>query len=332
MEVLSMPTEMGLDVRVAHISHPAQDVIALDLRPDEGGTLVPFTAGAHIDIELPARDAQGRPMVRQYSLCNDPSETHRYVVAVGRDANGRGGSVWLHDCLKEGDSLRIGLPRNHFPLEESAAHSVLVAGGIGITPLLAMARRLSALGRRWVLYYCARSPERAAFLDELKQMPGEVVPVFDGIPGGRPIDLPAVMAGAPADAHLYCCGPASLMQAFERAAAGRPPQRVHVEWFKPRPVPGDAAPEDAPFEVKLARSGLRLAVPAGTSLLDVLLEAGVAVPHSCCDGVCGTCETRVLDGVPDHRDSVFFGEEKRATDRMIVCVSRCIGPSLTLDL
>jgi vanillate O-demethylase ferredoxin subunit len=198
-----------------------------------------------------------------------------------------------------------------------------------------MARRLSALGRPWTLYYCARTPDRAAFLDELKALPGRVIPVFDGVAGGAPIDFARVMADTPADAHLYCCGPATLMEAFERAAATRESGSVHVEWFKPRPASTTAtatASADGEFVVKLAHSGVALTVPPQKSILDVLIEAGVAVQYSCCDGVCGTCETRVLDGVPDHRDSVLLGEDAHATDRMMVCVSRCSGASLTLDL
>jgi vanillate O-demethylase ferredoxin subunit len=310
-------------------------VVALDLRAQDGIELPHFTPGSHIDIELPVRDSNGHFMVRQYSLSNDSAETHRYVIGVGRDASSRGGSVFLHDQVEVGASLRISTPRNHFPLQESAQHSVMVAGGIGITPLLAMARRLSTLGKAWTLYYCARTPAHAAFLDELQGLPGTVITVFDGVPDGKPIDLPAVVRDAPVEAHLYCCGPASLMQAFEAAASGCDPAKVHVEWFKPRPT---AAPtsmrthEDAPFPVHLARSGKTLGIPPDKSILDVLLEAGIAVPHSCCDGVCGTCETRVLEGIPDHRDSVLFGEDAKATDKMMVCISRSKSAGLTLDL
>ncbi|MDM0050540.1 PDR/VanB family oxidoreductase [Variovorax sp. J22R115] len=313
----------------------ADGVVAIELRAVDGYELTPFAAGSHIDVELPVRDAHGHFIVRQYSLCNDPAEHDRYVIGVGRDANTRGGSAYLHDNLQVGDVVHISTPRNHFQLYEPAPSSVLVAGGIGVTPMLAMARRLSALGQRWTLYYCARTPERAAFLDELKALPGHVIPVFDGVPGGTPIDLSKVMADAPTDAHLYCCGPTTLMEAFERAAATRDPSTVHVEWFKPRPVVASATAGvkgDGNFVVKLANSGVTLTIPPQKSILDVLIEAGIAVQHSCCDGVCGTCETRVLEGIPDHRDSVLLGEEANATDRIMVCVSRCAGASLTLDL
>jgi len=331
---LSPPSTTGLNVRVHDRRAVADGVIAIELRATDGYELSRFTAGSHIDVELTVRDGHGHFIVRQYSLCNDPAEHHRYVIAVGRDANTRGGSAYLHDQLKVGDIVHISTPRNHFQLYEPAPHSVLVAGGIGITPLLAMARRLSALGRTWTLYLCARTPERAAFLDELKSLPGTVIPVFDGVPGGAPIDLERVISDAPADAHLYCCGPTTLMEAFEQAAARREAHTVHVEWFKPRPASAatDVAAASGSFELKLAHSGVTLAVPPEKSILDVLIEAGVAVQYSCCDGVCGTCETRVLEGIPDHRDSVLLGEDANATDRIMVCVSRCAGNSLTLDL
>ncbi|MDB5874439.1 MAG: hypothetical protein JWQ07_3881 [Ramlibacter sp.] len=331
----ALPATAGLSVRVVERRAVAEGVIAIELRAESGRQLPRFSAGSHIDVELPVRDGDGRRLVRQYSLCNDPAEDYRYVIGVGRDANTRGGSAWLHESLQCGDLLDIGAPRNHFQLHEAATHSVLVAGGIGITPLAAMARRLSALGRRWTLYYCARTPERAAFLDELRLLPGLVVPVFDGLPGVAPVDLARVVADAPAGAHLYCCGPPSLMRAFEAAAVHRDAGTVHVEWFEPRPAIENSNAErgaDRAFTLTLARSGNTLTVPPGKSILDVLIEAGIDVQHSCCDGVCGTCETRVLEGSPEHRDSVLLGEKANATDRMMICVSRCAGAALTLDL
>jgi vanillate O-demethylase ferredoxin subunit len=257
----------------------------------------------------------------------------RYVIGVGLDAASRGGSAWLHNGARVGDTLRISMPRNHFELDEGAEDSILVAGGIGITPLLAMARRLSTLQRRWTLYYCARTPDHAAFLRELEDLPGRIVPVFDGVPGGSAIDLIRVVEEAPAHAHLYCCGPASLMESFQRAAAQRAPRRVHVEWFKPpQATSADKPSADSAFQVALARSGIELKVPADRSILEVLMDAGVPVNHSCCDGVCGTCETRVLEGVPEHRDLVLLGDEATTTERMMVCVSRCVGSRLVLDL
>ena len=317
----------------------AEGVVSLDLRPLQGA-LPAFTAGAHIDVEVQLPGPGNHRALRQYSLCNDPAEPHRYVIGIGRDAASRGGSVWLCDQVQAGHTLRIGTPRNHFRLVEDAAHTILVAGGIGITPLLAMARRLSALGRRWTLYLCARSPERAAFLAEAQHLPGLVVPVFDGMPGVASLDLAGLVGQATPDTHLYCCGPEALMHAFERACAGRDPSTVHVEWFK-APATASAVGAstaasttgaDRGFTVQLQRSQRQLDVPAGTSILDVLLAAGIDVAHSCCDGVCGTCETRVLGGRPDHRDAVLLGPDAQAQDRIMVCVSRCHDEVLTLDL
>ena len=322
---------MTFEVTVHERRVEAQGVVCLDLRPQSGqAALPPFSAGAHVDVELPL--GKGPPLLRQYSLCNDPAETHRYVIGVSRDAASRGGSAALCDQIKAGDTLRISAPRNNFALAEQAADSVLIAGGIGITPLLAMARRLSQLGRRWTLYLCARTPERAAFLAEAQRLPGAVIPVFDGLPGAAPLDLAAAVASAPPAAHLYCCGPEPMLRAFEQACAGRDSATVHVEWFRPpTPAPGQAG-EDRLFTVNLQRTGRSLSVPAGTSILDVLLAAGIDVPHSCCDGVCGTCETRVLAGQPDHRDAVLLGEDAKTQGRLMVCVSRCVGDTLTLDL
>lgn len=317
-------------VRVHARQLVAEGVIAVELRALTGVDLPAFTAGAHIDVVLPVQDPAGHEVVRQYSLCNDPAERHRYVVAVARDAASRGGSAWLHDRLRTGDVLTIAGPRNHFPLDEQAPRSVLIAGGIGVTPLLAMARRLAALGRPWQLYLCARTPERAAFVAEASALPGgEVITVFDGVAGGRPLDLAALCAGLDPDTHLYCCGPTPMLAAFEAATGQRPPGTVHVEYFKAREVEASA---QGTFELKLARSGRTLHVPADRSILDVLADAGIDVPYSCRDGVCGTCETRVLDGLPAHRCSVLLGDQAEATDRLMPCVSRSRSPLLTLDL
>jgi ferredoxin-NADP reductase len=319
-----------IDVTVANICPEANGIISLEVHAIGDAVLPLFEAGAHIDVELPLSTGVE---VRQYSLCGDPRERHRYVIAVGLDINSRGGSRWIHNQLRKGDQLRIGAPRNNFPVNESASHSILVAGGIGITPILAMARRLSFIGKPWTLYYCARSPGRAAFLDELFALGGgEVVPVFDGMPGVSSLNLAQVVAQAPEHAHLYCCGPAALLQAFLQATASRPAESVHVEWFA-GPTKSTMVPAaEGEFEVKLARTHRMLRVSADKSILDVLLDAGVDVPHSCREGVCASCETRVLAGECDHRDLVLTQAEAAANDRMMVCVSRSRGPLLTLDL
>ena len=268
-----------IEVTVHERRSEAQGVVSLDLRPkSDRSTLPAFTAGAHVDVLLPQADGPG--LTRQYSLCNDPKEPHRYVIGVGRDPASRGGSATLCERVAAGDTLHISPPRHNFPLNEQAAESVLIAGGLGITPLLAMARRLSHLQRRWTLYLCARTPERAAFLSDAQRLPGIVIPVFDGVPGGASLDVSGAVGLAPRNAHLDCCGPEPLMRAVQQACVGRDPATVHVEWFSPpRPVPGQAG-EDHSFSVHLHRSGRSLWVPAGTSILDVLLASGVEVPHS----------------------------------------------------
>jgi vanillate O-demethylase ferredoxin subunit len=305
----------------------AQGVVSLDLRAVQA--LPAFEAGAHIDLLLPT--PQG-PLMRQYSLCNDPRETHRYVVGVGFDANGRGGSRWIHESLTVGQTLQVGRPRNHFPLAETAPKNVLIAGGIGVTPLLAMARRLSAIGAPWTLYYCVRTPERAAFLDVLRALPGRVIPVFDGEPGVTGLDIAALARAEAPDTHLYCCGPAPMMQAFGLAVRGRAPDTVHQEWFAAPAGDAAHAPSDGGFDVHLARSGHTVRVPPDRSILEVLSTQGIEVPFACEQGVCGSCETRVLAGRCQHRDLILSEAERDANDRMLICVSRCDGDSLTLDL
>lgn len=330
-----------LAVRVHAVRAEACDVLSLDLRPVDGGNLPAFSAGSHIDLVVPARGQTGA-LLRQYSLSNSPQERHRYVVGVGRDAASRGGSVTLHDTLRVGDTLRISAPRNNFPLAEDAPHSVLIAGGIGITPMLAMVRRLALLGRAWTLYYCVRTPSRAAFIEELTALAtaagsqGKIVTVFDGMPGVARLDLAAVVHEAPAGSHFYCCGPVPMLKAFEQATRACDDNHVHVEWFSvtaaPPAVGQDPAAGGGAFTVQLKRKGKRFTVPAGETILQVLLDGGIDVDYSCREGLCGTCETRVLAGVPDHRDPILSGKKDPPLHKIMVCVSRCAGPELVLDL
>lgn len=315
-----------LDVIVAARREEAEGVASIELRPMAQESLPGFTAGAHIEVHVPTE--QGL-LQRHYSLANDPSERHRYVIAVGRDAASRGASRWIHEHLREGQVLRVGQPRNNFPLAEDAASSVLIAGGIGITPLLAMARRLTALNRSWSMYYCARTPARAAFLQELLQLRGAVVPVFDAMPGVAKLDLHGLVEHTPADTHLYCCGPSSLLQAFLDAARTRDKRTVHVEWFSAPPEDAAAGPDSA-FTVHLARSNLTLQVGADQSILEVVRAAGLDVPHSCLEGICGSCETKVISGECDHRDLILA--DPACHKSMMICVSRSKGDAITLDL
>lgn len=306
------------EVFVKAIVWEADGVISLDLRPSDGGALPAFTAGAHIDLHLP------EGMRRSYSLANDQTETHRYLIAVQRDAASRGGSRFVHDSIRVGQRLTIDPPRNNFALDETGERFVLIAGGIGITPMLCMSRRLAALGRPMSLYYAARTRSRAAFLDDLPAAHLH----FDDEQGGAVLDIAAIVGGSAEGTHFYCCGPLPMLAAFEGATAHLPPDRVHVEYFMARePVQAEGG-----FEVVLARANRTIAVPEKTTILDALLAAGIDAGHSCLEGVCGTCETRVLDGIPDHRDSVLTTRERAANKTIMICCSGAKTPRLVLDL
>jgi len=314
-----------LSVQLRAIRYEAENVSSFELTPVEMRELPPFTAGSHIDIHLRAG------LVRSYSLCNSQDERHRYVIGVNRDRNSRGGSRHMHEQLQVGQMLSISVPRNNFALKEDAPHTVLVAGGIGITPMLAMVRRLQALGRSWELYFAARNHSGAGFIDELKALKarspqGRLHLHFDDT-ATKLLDLVKIVADAPPDTHFYCCGPLPMLAAYESATAGLPPGQMHVEYFTAKEAPTTAGG----FKVECAKSGITLQVPEGKTILDALLEAGVDVPYSCMQGVCATCETRVLGGIPDHRDLVLSKEEQAANAVMMVCCSRSKTPTLVLD-
>lgn len=313
-------------VRIKRISFEAESINSYELAALADGELVPFTAGSHIDLHLP------NGMIRSYSLVNDQSERNRYVVAVNNDAASRGGSRFIHESFRPGDVITISHPRNNFTLQENAAHSVLIAGGIGITPIFSMIRRLNALGRSWELFYAARTRVAAAFLDELHALRCTAHPNlhlnFDQEQSGRMLDLSAIVRGASPDAHLYCCGPVPMLEAFEAATQGWLAGQVHVEYFKAKEKPA----AEGGFEVKLARSNRTVAVEAGKTILNALLDAGIAANYACTEGVCGTCETRVIEGVPDHRD-LFLGKEEQATNKtMMICCSGSKSSTIVLDL
>lgn len=317
--------EEALQLRLATIRHEAEGVHSFEFRDAAGGQLPAFAPGAHIDVHLPTGT------VRSYSLCNSSAETHRYVVAVARDARSRGGSTAMHDTLKVGQLLKIGAPRNHFPLNEQAGKTVLIAGGIGITPLWCMVQRLQALGRDWQLFYAARSRQHAAFLADLKalaaQQAGRVHLHFDQESG--PFDLGFVFNGQlPPDAHVYCCGPLPMLRAFEQATQGLPPEQVHLEYFQAKDAPVAAGG----VEVELSRSKKIFFVAEGKTVLDAVLDAGVDVPYSCMEGICGSCEVTVIAGEPDHHDSVLSDQQKLSNKTMMICCSGAKSARLVLDL
>jgi ferredoxin-NADP reductase len=316
-------SEATIKTRVSAISQETPDINLFELRPIEGA-LPPFSAGSHIDLHL------NNGLIRSYSLTNAASEQHRYVIGVKKEALGRGGSRFIHEQLRLNDEATISAPRNNFALSEAAPSSVLIAGGIGITPLRSMARQLEDLGKPWQLHYAARSRCSAAFVSELAEFGSKVRFYFpaDSAPHAGRMNINAVVAGAPRDAHLYCCGPEAMLEAFKAASAGRPPAETHVEYF----ANVQAAEKTGEFEVVLARSGRTIGVPSGKSILDTLLELGIDAPYSCMEGVCSSCETRVLSGIPDHRDLILTREEHAANDRMMICCSRSKSPTLVLEL
>lgn len=315
----------ALAVRIKSITHEADDVIALELRPVAGDALPEFAAGAHIDLRLP------NGIERSYSLANPQGERGRYLIGVQKDAASRGGSRFVHDTLRAGDVVSITPPRNNFPLVEDTGHVVLIAGGIGVTPIWCMVQRLVALGRSWDMFYAARSRRRAGFLDAIAGLRGlaarHVHLHFDDERGGV-LDVAAVVRAAPPGSHFYCCGPLPMLAVFEQATAALPAERVHVEYFTAKgPIDTGGG-----FEVVLARSGRTVAVPAGKTILDALADAGIPVRHSCLEGVCGTCETTVIEGIPDHRDMVLSPQERASNRTIMICCSRAKGERLVLDL
>ncbi|MCY1261857.1 Phenoxybenzoate dioxygenase subunit beta [compost metagenome] len=312
-----------LTLRVANIASAARDALVIELRDPSGGELPAYTAGAHIELHLP------NGLVRQYSLCGDARQRDCYRVGVGLAPASRGGSRYIHQSLRVADLIRVTPPRNNFPLFEDAAEFVFFAGGIGITPILSMIQWCEANGRPWRLFYLVRNRERAAFLEQLESY-GDRVTLHADEEAGALFDVAAAVASLPGRAHLYTCGPTPLMLAVEEAAKSFPAGQVHFEWFAPRQVEKTRA--DGAFTLKLARSGKCLEVPADRSILQVLEANGVRVESSCREGTCASCETRVLSGTPDHRDSVLSEAEKRCNNTMMVCVSRALSGTLELDL
>lgn len=314
-----------LEVVVAARRDEGADIVTLELAPASDGPLPAFAAGSHIDVEL------GDTLVRQYSLSNNPRDASNYRIAILREPASRGGSATVHDRIFPGARLRIGRPRNFFALDEQAPASLLLAGGIGITPLLAMAYRLDAIGAPFALHYAARTRLRAAFLEELRNAPfgARTAAYFDDEPAAGVFDVAAILEAAPSGAHLYCCGPRGFIDHVTAAASelGWPSDRVHVEHFAATPVV-----TGAPFDVVAARSGRTFHIPCERTILDVLNEAGIDIPSSCHSGVCSTCMTAVIDGVPDHRDMVLTQEEKAANKLVAVCCSRSKTRTLVLDI
>jgi vanillate O-demethylase ferredoxin subunit len=329
------PDTGRLAVRVRSIVYQGESINQYEVVDPDGGELPPFKAGDHIDLYF--RDGR----VRQYSLCNDPTERHRYRFTVLREEDGRGGSKAIFHLVHVGRILRISPPRSSFSLVEDAGHHLLIAGGIGITPIMSMAYRLATIGADFELHYCTRSSQRTAFRDELAhpRLKDHVRIYHDGGVPGRGVDIDDLLRDYRTGMHLYYCGPTGLMHAVTRASRHWPPGTTHFELFKPSQSPhpvsdllpsGDSSGVQAGFRVRLGRSGREFAIPGDKSIVEVLRENGIDVPTSCEAGLCGTCRTRYLDGTPEHRDYVLDEEEQR--EFVLICCCRSRSPLLVLDL
>jgi cytochrome P450/ferredoxin-NADP reductase len=313
--------ELETTVRVESKEEVSEGVVALTLRAADDKSLPRWEAGAHVDLIIP------NVATRQYSLSGDPSDHHTWRLGILRDAGGSGGSLYVHDRLEVGDEVRVRGPRNNFGLVESPRY-YFVAGGIGITPILPMIRAAEQAGSEWQLAYGGRTRSSMAFLDELEAY-GDKVSILPHDETGL-LDLQGMLGSPLPDTKVFCCGPEPLLNAVERACGSWPKRSLHMERFVAKPLTEPVL--KTPFEVHLERSGLTLTVPPDQSILAAIDQAGVGVRSSCEEGTCGTCEVRVLDGIPDHRDSVLDEEEQESGTCMMICVSRSCTPRLVLDL
>jgi vanillate O-demethylase ferredoxin subunit len=319
---------VDLKLRVARVIEEADRIRSFELRSIDDRELPAFEPGAHIVVKLP------NGMMRQYSLAGDAQDRHRYLIAVLREDRGRGASVWMHENIRPGGDLTVGPPVNRFPLARQARRHLLIAGGIGITPMLAMAQKLSGMAADYALIYCTRAPENTAFRELLSSSPfrPHVHFVHDGGEPSHGLDIAGALALEPRHAHVYCCGPKGMIQAFRSAARGRPGHLVHYESFIGAQAPQTDAAKDRAFAIVIASSGQRIEVPAGASILTALALHGVTVPKLCEAGYCGSCLTRVLEGVPEHRDTVQSDAEKVSNEFITLCCSRAQTEMLVLDL
>ena len=319
-------TEPLFPARIVAISLEAEDILSFMLRPMGPALPEQIDPGSHVDVHLP------NGMMRSYSLSNGPEEKRGYRLTVARDANSRGGSVYMHDELRVGQIIEVSKPRNNFRLAEQASMSVFISGGIGVTPFVPMVARLNELGRPWRMHYCVRSRDRAAFVEEIEQLAangsGEFICNYDDESGL--LDLSGTLASVPGGADVYCCGPTGMLDAFRAGAqdAGVASDRVHFEYFSSN-IERAAA---GGFLVVLNKSGAEVPVKLGQTILQALIEHGVNVSYSCEEGICGSCETRVIDGLPDHRDMILSEEERQASKTMMICCSGSQSPRLVLDL
>jgi vanillate O-demethylase ferredoxin subunit len=321
------PFKTGLTLRLMKKTIEADDICSFEFADPKGKILPPFSAGSHIDVTV------GDGLVRQYSLCNDPNDTHRYVIGVLRHADSRGGSRAMHDDLKVGDMVEVSLPKNHFPLDHSHQRVLLLAGGIGVTPILCMAERLANVGADFAMHYCTRSVERTAFSARIKQssFAGRVSFHYNDGPAEQLLDIPVLLDRPDPDTHLYVCGPSGFMDLVISTAQqkGWPEAHVHREYFSAELY---SAENNVAFDIKLASTGRIIHIAKEKTVVAALAEAGIEIQTSCAQGVCGTCLTRVLDGEVEHRDRFLTAEERARNDQFTPCCSRARGELLVLDL
>lgn len=321
--------EALITVTVTKKTIEADGICSFELVDSQRAALPVFEAGAHIDVHI----REG--LSRQYSLCGDPRERHRYRIAVLRDANSRGGSVAMHEQVNEGDLIRISAPKNHFALDGSASRSLLLAGGIGVTPIFAMAQTLLQQGTEFTMAYCTRSRARTAFYDQIlaSAFAQRVSFYFDEGPRMGRLDIAGALDAVGPATHIYVCGPQGYIDAVVRTARekGWPDSHIHFEYFgAAAAVPSSA--NDGSFEVKIASSGRVYTIPEDKTVVAALAEHGIAIPVSCEQGVCGTCVTAVVSGTPDHRDLYLTDAEHERNDQFTPCCSRAKSPMLVLDL
>lgn len=317
-----MSADTARVLRVHQKTWEADGVTSITLVDPSGAELPRWEPGSHVALRLPDG------LVREYSLCSAPEDSSRWTVAVLRAEKSRGGSSYVHDRLSIGAEIEVDGPRNAFSIDSDAAHHILIAGGVGITPIVAMMRRLESEGRSWHMLYAGRSRPSMAFVDEVSAHSASAIVHADDERGGLP-DLRALFAGAPAGSVAYCCGPAALLDAVAEVLPPEIPLRS--ERFA-APVVQVDTDGDTAFDVVLDRTGQRIPVPADISVLDALADAGVEVPSSCTEGICGTCEVGVVKGDLDHRDFVLTDTEHASGHTMLPCVSRCRSAELVLDL
>lgn len=312
------PATDRLAVNVVARRSLAPGIAEFTLAPTAGGALPDFSPGAHITVETPSG------AMRRYSLVNDGASPEAYVIAVKREPESRGGSASMHDEAQIGSALSIIPPENDFELVAAPRH-LLIAGGIGVTPILAMARKLSAEGKPFRMIYCTRSAEDAAYLEDVRSL-GSAIIHHDAGDRGKAYDFWDHFA-EPGPEHVYCCGPAGLMEEIKAVSGHWPEGRIHFEDFKPVEI---VRPDDAAFKVTLAKTGRTIEVPADRSILEALRDAGERTASSCESGTCGTCKCTLVEGDVDHRDMVLMDEEKR--NRIMICVSRARAGDLVIDL